>query len=78
MDTITIYSTPACKYCNDAKDFFRANNIDYTELDVATNQDARKEMVDLSGQMGVPVIRIGTEDVVVGFDEGQLKDLLKI
>lgn len=80
MDTITIYSTPTCKYCNDAKDFFRANNIDFTEIDVASNQEAKQEMIELSGQMGVPVIRIGTEDVVVGFtgNEELLKSLLKI
>lgn len=80
MDTITIYSTPTCKYCNDAKDFFRANNIDYTEIDVASNPEAKQEMIELSGQMGVPVIRIGTEDVIVGFTENQelLKTLLKI
>lgn len=78
MDTITIYSTPSCIHCNSAKDFFRANNINYTELDVASNEQAKAEMIELSGQMGVPVIRIGTEDVVVGFDEAQLKSLLKI
>lgn len=78
MDTITIYSTPSCKYCNEAKDFFRAHNIDYKEIDVSQSIEARDEAVELSGQLGVPVIRIGGETVLVGFDEKQVKETLKI
>lgn len=58
-----------------AKDFFAENNIAFTEHDVASDMEKRSEMVDLTGQMGVPVIRIG-DDVVVGFDEGKVKELL--
>jgi glutaredoxin 3 len=60
-----------------AKDFFAENNIAFTEHDVASDMDKRKEMVDITGQMGVPVIRIG-DDVVVGFDEGKVKELLGV
>lgn len=78
MDTnVTIYSTPTCHYCHAAKDFFTTHNIPFTDFDVAVDTEKRKEMVDLTGQMGVPVIRIG-DDVVVGFDEGKIKQLLKI
>lgn len=78
MDTnVTIYSTPTCHYCHAAKDFFTTHNISFTDFDVAVDTEKRKEMVDLTGQMGVPVIRIG-DDVVVGFDEGKIKQLLKI
>ena len=78
MDThVTIYSTPTCHYCHAAKDFFTAHNISFTDYDVAVDAEKRKEMVDLTGQMGVPVIHIG-DDVVVGFDEGKIKELLKI
>lgn len=58
-----------------AKDFFAENNIAFTEYDVASDMDKRSEMVDMTGQMGVPVIRIG-DDVVVGFDEAKVKELL--
>lgn len=79
METI-IYSTPTCQYCVAAKDFLRANNINYTEIDVSTNPEAKAEMQELTGQKTVPVIRIGTDDVVVGFsgNEELLKKLLKI
>jgi glutaredoxin-like YruB-family protein len=73
--TVTIYSTPVCHFCHMAKDFFAENNIAYTEHDVASDLDKRAEMVDMTGQMGVPVIRIG-DDVVIGFDEGKVKELL--
>ena len=60
-----------------AKDFFAENNVAFTDHDVATDLDKRKEMVDLTGQMGVPVIQIG-DDVIVGFDEDKVKELLVI
>ena len=76
MDTTaTIYSTPACHFCHAAKEFFDENNVTYTEVDVAADADKRQEMIEMTGQMGVPVIRIG-DDVVVGFDETKVKELL--
>jgi glutaredoxin-like YruB-family protein len=73
--TVTIYSTPVCHFCQAAKAYFKDNNIEYTEFDVASDQDKRQEMIEMTGQMGVPVIRIA-DDVVIGFDEGKIKELL--
>ena len=73
--TVTIYSTPVCHFCHAAKDFFTANNIKFIEHDVAADAQMRQEMIEITNQMGVPVIRIG-DDVVIGFDEGKLKELL--
>ncbi len=77
MKTITIYSTPTCVYCNIAKNFFKTNNMPFTEYDVASDLPKRKEMIDKTGQMGVPVIDVGGE-VIVGFDEPKLKEVLGI
>ena len=77
MKPVIIYSTPTCVYCKSAKDFFKANNVKYTEVDVAADAVKRKEMIEKSGQMGVPVIEVG-EDIVVGFDKGTLSQLLGI
>lgn len=78
MDTqVIIYSTPACHFCHAAKDFFTENNVVFTEHDVAADMEKRQEMVEMTGQMGVPVIRIG-DDVVVGFDEEKVKELLAV
>ncbi len=77
MKPVIIYSTPTCVYCKGAKDFFKANNISYTEIDVAADAVKRAEMIDKSGQMGVPVIEIGS-DIVVGFDKKKLSELLGV
>ena len=58
-----------------AKDFFKANKVAYTEYDVASNLEKRKEMVEKSGQMGVPVIVMGDE-LIVGFDKSQIAKML--
>lgn len=75
--TVTIYSTPTCHFCHMAKDFFTDNHIQYTDYNVATDLEKRKEMIEKSGQMGVPVIDIGGK-LVVGFDEGTLREMLNV
>ena len=72
---VTIYSTPTCHFCQQAKEFFTANNVEYTEYDVAADQEKAQEMVTRSGQMGVPVIFIG-EEMIIGFDEERTRTLL--
>lgn len=74
---VTIYSTPTCHFCHAAKDFFTENKIAFTDHDVAADLEKRKEMIDKSGQMGVPVITVG-DQFVVGFDEPKLRELLSI
>lgn len=75
--TVTIYSTPACHFCHAAKDFFTENNIEFSDVDVASDAEQRQEMIEMTGQMGVPVIKIG-DDVIVGFDEAKVKELLEM
>lgn len=77
MKKVVIYSTPTCVYCNSAKEFFAQNNIQYENFDVSTDLAKRQEMVEKSGQMGVPVIFIDDE-MVVGFDKPRLSELLGV
>ena len=74
---IEMYSTPTCHFCNLAKSFFNEHNIEYTDYNVAENAQKREEMLQKSGQMGIPVIYI-EDEMVVGFDESRLRKLLKI
>lgn len=78
---VTIYTTPTCGYCKAAKAFFQENEVAYTEINVAADQEKAKEMIQRSGQMGVPVIVVGEgddEELVVGFNQPHLSQLLGI
>lgn len=77
MKKVQIYTTPSCSYCHMAKEFFEKNNVSYEDFDVAVNLEKRKEMVEKSGQMGVPVILIDGE-MIVGFDKPKISGLLGI
>ncbi len=75
MKQVIIYSTPSCVYCRMAKEFFKKNNIQYTEHNVAEDERAREEMVHKSHQLGVPVIDINGE-IHVGFNRSELERAL--
>ncbi|OHB05299.1 MAG: NrdH-redoxin, partial [Candidatus Zambryskibacteria bacterium RIFCSPLOWO2_01_FULL_45_43] len=75
---VEIYSTASCHFCHMAKEFFKANNIPFTDYNVGTDMEKRREMIDKSGQMGVPVIVIDDKDVIIGFDQQRLADTLGV
>ena len=77
MSKITIYSTPTCHFCHIAKDFFTSKGIVYEDFNVSSDLAKRKEMVDKSGQMGVPVILIDGQ-LIVGFNKPKIVELLGI
>lgn len=74
-NSVKVYSTSTCPYCHMAKDFLTKNNISFEDLDVGTSQKARQEMMDKSGQMGVPVIDIDGR-IIVGFDKEAISGAL--
>jgi glutaredoxin-like YruB-family protein len=74
---VKIYSTPTCPYCKMAKEYLNSKGITYQDFDVSKDNHALEEMINLSGQMGVPVIVIN-EEVIVGFDKARIDTLLKI
>ncbi|MBW3011628.1 thioredoxin family protein [Candidatus Woesearchaeota archaeon] len=77
MAKVKVYSTPTCPYCVMAKQFLKENKIEFEDLDVSKDRAAAEEMVEKSGQMGVPVLDIDGE-IVVGFDKQRIKKLLKL
>lgn len=77
MKDVTIYSTPTCHFCQAAKAFFGEKGVKYTNFDVSSDLEKRKEMIEMTGQMGVPVIKIG-EEIVVGFDRDHIAGLLGV
>lgn len=72
--TVTIYSTPTCHFCQLTKEFLKERNVAFTEHNVASDLEKRQEMIQKSGQMGVPVILVD-EEVIVGFDKPKLESL---
>jgi len=74
---VKVYSTPTCPWCIRIKQFLKDNNITFEDIDVSDNQQAAEEMVQKSGQMGVPVLDISGE-IIVGFDKERIKTALGI
>ena len=77
MNKVKIYSTVTCPWCMKTKEFFKAHNVKYDEVNVGEDEKARNEMFEKSGQFGVPVIDVnGT--IIVGYDKEALKKALGI
>jgi len=77
MANVIVYSTLTCPYCVKAKQFLKENSIEFTDFDVSSDHDKAKEMIEKSGQTGVPVIDVDGS-IVIGYDVTKLKGLLKI
>ncbi len=75
--TVTIYSTPTCHFCHMAKDFMNEKGITFTDINVAADREKAQEMIQKSGQMGVPVIFVGDE-MIIGFDQERLASVLGV
>lgn len=73
---IIVYSTPACSYCHMVKDYLKEKGLEFIDKDVSKDESASQEMIDKSGQMGVPVIDVDGQ-IMIGFDKNQLTNLLK-
>lgn len=77
MKEVKIYSTPTCHFCHMTKEFLKEHNIPFTDYNVAEDLEKRQEMIEKSGQMGVPVVLIGDE-MMIGFDKEKISNLLGI
>jgi glutaredoxin-like YruB-family protein len=73
---IKVYSTPSCPYCHLTKEFLKENNIEFEDVDVSKDEAALMEMINKSGQMGVPVIDIDGE-IIVGFNRAEIERIIK-
>jgi glutaredoxin 3 len=77
MPKVRVFSTPTCAYCFTLKEFLKKHQIEFEDIDVAQNAQAREEMIKKTGQMDVPVVEIDNE-IVIGFDKGKIVNLLNI
>lgn len=74
---VKVYSTTSCPYCQMVKEFLKKNKVKFEDIDVSTNNEATQEMIEKSGQMGVPVIEIDGK-IIVGYNVPALKEALKL
>ncbi|MFC2124299.1 glutaredoxin domain-containing protein [Bacteroidota bacterium] len=74
---VTVYTTPSCPWCTTVKNYLRKNGVRYSEVDVASDQNAAQNMVSKSGQQGVPQTEVDGK-MVIGFDQTKLNQLLEI
>ncbi len=65
--TYTIYSTPTCGFCHMLKEYLKGKNVPFRDIDITTDADGLKWVIENTGQAAVPVSRIGN-DVIIGFD----------
>lgn len=79
---VTIYTSNTCAYCHATKEYFKQKKVDYNEINLDEQPEARQQLVQLSGQMAVPVIVVtkddGTKDITVGFNVPKLASALGV
>ncbi|SHD76167.1 glutaredoxin family protein [Schnuerera ultunensis] len=74
MSNVVIFTSNTCPYCVAAKDYLEEKGVSFTEKNIQTDRDARKELMSM-GHMGVPVLLIDGEEIV-GFDKAKIDQLL--
>jgi len=77
MAKIKVYSTPTCPYCLTLKEFLKEKGFEFEDIDVSKDEKALNEMIEKSGQMGVPVVDIDGQ-IIIGFDREKISQLLNI
>lgn len=74
---IKVYSTPSCPYCVTLKNYLKDHGVEFEDIDVSKNEKELEEMIKLSNQMGVPVVKVD-QQIVVGFDKEKINKLLSL
>ena len=69
---VRLFTTPTCPFCMSLKKFLEERGIEFQLIDVSSDLEAQKEMIEKTKQQTVPVIDINGE-FVVGFDRRNLR-----
>jgi glutaredoxin-like YruB-family protein len=73
--SVKVYSTPTCPWCKVTKNYLESKNVPFEDLDVSKDREAAMEMIQKSGQRGVPVVDING-NIIVGFDQKSIDKFL--
>ncbi len=77
MKKVKIFTTPACVYCYTVKEYLKKKNIEFEEIDIFEDEEAREEVIEKTKQMGVPVLKI-EQEYIVGFDKNKIDKILSL
>jgi glutaredoxin 3 len=77
MAKTIVYSTDTCPWCTVAKEVLKKNHVEFEVRNVAEDEDARDELIQKSGQLGVPVLDIDGE-IILGFDKEAITQALSL
>ncbi len=72
---VVVFTGPGCSWCKKVKDYLKRNHVSFKEVDVSRSASAQKDIIRMTGQMGVPVVLIGSR-TVVGFNKTKIDKLL--
>lgn len=75
MKKIILFSTPACVYCHTLKKYLEKKGVEFKEIDITEDEEAKEEMVKNTEQMGVPVLKVD-DQYIIGFDKKKIEELL--
>ena len=76
MKKVIVYSTPSCPFCNMVKGFLKEKKIEFKNINVAEDHEKAQEMIEKSGQMGVPVVDIDGK-IIIGFNKEKIEEALE-
>ena len=72
---VKVYSAPTCPWCVKVKQYLKEKGVQFEDYNVAEDRSKLDEMVETTGQYGVPVIVIDGE-VIVGFSQARIDQAL--
>ncbi|ADL53875.1 glutaredoxin family protein [Clostridium cellulovorans] len=75
--SVTVYTSNTCPWCVKTKEYLASNGVDYKEINVTQDKEAAKEIVEKTGQRGVPIIDIDGQ-YILGFDKEEIDRLLNL
>ncbi len=73
---IKVYSAPDCSWCKKTEDYLKSKKVDFLEVNVQDDLEGREEMIALTGDMSIPVVRFG-ENFVTGFKKDEIDSYIK-
>lgn len=75
MKSVTVYTTSSCPYCVMVKNFLNDKNIPFKEVNVETQPEVMMQLVNKTGQFGVPQTDVDGK-WIVGYDPNRIMQAL--